>query len=50
MIYRLAADTRLCRHDLYNAAEGIVMYGRVGRAHYRPAADNSIGYETITVR
>jgi hypothetical protein len=30
--------------------KGIVMYGPVGRPRYRPAADNSIGYETITVR
>jgi hypothetical protein len=30
--------------------KGIVMYGPVGRPYYRPAADNSIGYETVTVR
>jgi hypothetical protein len=30
--------------------KGIVMYGPVGRPRYRPAADNFIGYETITIR
>jgi hypothetical protein len=52
MIYRLAADTRLCRRDLYNAAEGychVWPTGPLALQRYRPPADNSIGYETITL-
>jgi hypothetical protein len=30
--------------------KGIVMYGPLGLQRYRPPADNSIGYETITLR